>query len=359
MTAGMPSRRLSISAFGIHTGGGLVLLEALLAASGANLKSVLLDQRLQGRDMPVAAGAAVRFVRRSFVARAASLTRLAAGCGPGDVLLCFNSLPPLVSTAARVVTFVQAPHFVGMHEGVRYAMLTSLRLALETTWFRTGVRHSDEIWVQTHTMARAALARFPCASVAVVPLVDDRLMHLLASTPAPDLQARAPAPPSEAPARFFYPADGVGHKNHATLLQAWRVLADEGLRPQLALTLQSTDLSTVWRQSGVDASDMPHVINLGRLQREEVLRQLSLSSALLFASSAETFGLPMLEARALGVPILAAERDFVRDVCTPVALFDPMSARSIASAVKRFLGSACHSGVDFVSGAGFVEKLLA
>ena len=45
----------------------------------------------------------------------------------------------------------------------------------------------------------------------------------------------------------------------------------------------------------------------------------------------------LLEARALGVPVLAPERDYVRDVCEPRQTFDPASPRSIADAVRRFL----------------------
>ena len=354
MTSPTGNRRLSISAFGIHTGGGLVLLRALLAAAAGRVQSVLLDIRLQGSDLPPTAG--VRFVAHSFAARVVSLTRLAAASGPGDVLLCFNSLPPLVSTAARVVTFVQAPHFVGLHQGVRYPLRTTLRLKLEATWFRAGARHSDEIWVQTQSMARAMQARFPRATVQIVPLVDDALLRLLVS--GPESVATRLSPPS-GPFSFFYPADGVGHKNHATLLQAWRLLADAGLHPRLALTLRPDEMAVAWQSSGIDARGLPHVVNLGHLKRDEVLRQMRQSSALMFASRAETFGLPMLEACAMGVPVLAAERDFVRDVCAPVESFDPLSAHSIADAVARFVGAAAGSSRSFCSGSHFVEKLLA
>jgi hypothetical protein len=39
-----------------------------------------------------------------------------------------------------------------------------------------------------------------------------------------------------------------------------------------------------------------------------------------------------------GLPILAPELDYVRDVCVPIQTFDPHSPVSIARAVKRFLG---------------------
>jgi glycosyltransferase involved in cell wall biosynthesis len=60
--------------------------------------------------------------------------------------------------------------------------------------------------------------------------------------------------------------------------------------------------------------------------------------ALIYPSLFESFGLPLLEARLAGVPILAAERDYVRDVITPAVSFDPESSLSIARAVMRYEG---------------------
>ena len=60
------------------------------------------------------------------------------------------------------------------------------------------------------------------------------------------------------------------------------------------------------------------------------------SGALIFPSLRESFGLPLVEATKLKVPILASELDFVYDVCQPAETFDPKSPRSIARAVKRF-----------------------
>ena len=37
------------------------------------------------------------------------------------------------------------------------------------------------------------------------------------------------------------------------------------------------------------------------------------------------------------MPIISAERDFVRDVCSPVESFDPESPVSICNAILRFM----------------------
>ena len=61
--------------------------------------------------------------------------------------------------------------------------------------------------------------------------------------------------------------------------------------------------------------------------------------ALIYPSFFECFGIPMIEAKNFDLPIIAAELDYVRDLIKPAETFDPSSPRSIARAVKRFLGA--------------------
>lgn len=80
-----------------------------------------------------------------------------------------------------------------------------------------------------------------------------------------------------------------------------------------------------------------NIVNLGNLPHEQVKELYAQVSALIYPSNFESFGLPLIEARQAGLPILASELDFVRDVIDPEQTFDPESAISIARAVKRFL----------------------
>lgn len=348
---GAPDRRLLISAFGVHMGGGLVLLRALLAAAESRTREVLIDARIaaSAADGPTR----MRAVPRSFLSRIAALYSLARRARATDVLLCFNSLPPLVRSRAYVVNYVHAPHFVGAHIGIDYPRVTRLRLAIERFWFRRGVRYCDEIWVQTETMAQALLAKHPGCNVRVAPLVDEAIFAALND-------AAEGAPTSDGSQLcFFYPADGVGHKNHARLLRAWQQLARSGLRPSLQLTLQLDELVRAEAEAGVAIADVPGIENLGRISREAVLARMGRCSALIFPSLAETFGLPLLEARMIGKPIVASERDFVRDVCRPRESFDPESPRSIARAVRRFVTGGDEMASHFYSAAQFVDEVLS
>lgn len=349
------SKRILLSAFGIHVGGGLVLLEALLTGLNGVLKTALLDERFVNAHDVLPLAATIESVPRSFIARLVSLNKLSRIAVEDDVLLCFNSLPPLRKSKARVVIYVHAPHFVGAHRGIRYARTVALRIVVERIWFRFGIKNCDEIWVQTHTMANAVKRLYPFATVQIVPLIDDELRSRL----VPQRDKASGTKEENSRHAFFYPADGVGHKNHVNLLRAWKILGEQGKRPKLFLTLSDDEWRMAIQLANLERSVPINIENMGRLPRESVLAHLQRCSALIFPSMAETFGLPLLEARALGVPIIASERDFVRDVCFPTQTFDPDSPRSIAMAVDRYIGNDAFEFTSYYSAQEFIEKILS
>ena len=59
---------------------------------------------------------------------------------------------------------------------------------------------------------------------------------------------------------------------------------------------------------------------------------------LIYPSTHESFGLPLYEAFQIGIPILASELDYVRDIVDPNQSFNPSSYVSIALSIMRFLG---------------------
>ena len=349
------SPRILLSAFGIHSGGGLVLLRALLLALDGKLKAVSLDERFVNSAGVALPRAMIESVPRNFLARFASLHKLLRVTNSTDVLLCFNSLPPLRKSQGRVVVYVHAPHFVGAHRGIRYTTSVALRIAVERLWFRFGIKNSDEIWVQTHSMANALKTLYPHAVVQIVPLIDDEIGNHLHIRKKEKITTVS----DDSQFVFFYPADGVGHKNHVNLIEAWVQLAQEGKRPKLLLTLDENEWRAVTYKVQARSSILANIENLGRLSREAVLVQLRHCSALIFPSKAETFGLPMVEARALGIPIVASEKDFVRDVCSPAQTFDPDSPRSISMAVDRFMGGDSSNFNEYYSASQFIDKILS
>ena len=137
---------------------------------------------------------------------------------------------------------------------------------------------------------------------------------------------------------FAYVASGEPHKNHANLLSAWRILAEEGFFPTLYLTLDPGKNVVYCRTiNELRTARRARIINLGGLAHDGVLALYRKVDALLYPSVFESFGLPLIEARQAGLPVVASELDYVRDILNPAESFDPGSPISIARAVKRFM----------------------
>lgn len=316
----------------VHTGGGLVLLQALLAAwPGVMPFNAFLDARARTR-LVLPKGANVSWVTASVSSRLKAEFSLRGTAEPGYTLLCFHGLPPLLPSKAQVVVFQQNRITLGLEALSKFAWKTRLRLTCERILGRALRHRVSRYVVQTPAMRHAVMERYGsstvCASapVIILPFVDT----------LPEAGNRNQ---SAMEWDFVYVADGEAHKNHRTLLAAWKLLAKAGFRPSLALTLGSRDEALCREIESACAIETLHIRNLGQLPRQDVLELYAKARAMIFPSTAESFGLPLIEAEHMGLSILASELDFVRDVCRPAQTFDPLSPVSIARAVKRFLGS--------------------
>jgi len=316
----------------LHCGGGLVLLKALLDSwEPAQPLLAFLDQRV--RDIIVVPSAiTVQWVAPRVSARIAAQKRLRAESSEATIVLCFNGLPPLLANRGHVVVFQQNRlHLVALARG-EYALKVALRLSFER-FVSHALRHRVQRYVvQTPSMGRALAnwlgeGKDGAAEIAVVPFTDTL-----------GVQVNGRQTEKRIEWDFIYVADGMPHKNHRTLCEAWRLLADEGIRLRLALTLAPEETHLLELIANLRDNSAVEIVNLGRLPHDQVLAMYGRTRALIFPSVTESFGLPLLEARQAGLPIIASELDFVRDVCSPAQTFDPHSAVSIARAVRRFLG---------------------
>lgn len=342
----MPAARFLLYAPNVHTGGGLVLLQALLDALPRDRALLTwLDARAQAK-LRLPDGLVVRWVRPSFASRFGAEVSLARQSLPADRLLCFHGLPPTLPNPADIEVFQQNRVTLGQMSLSEYSLWSRLRIGLEQLITRHFAHRVRRYWVQTPSMRvalRACLANRDI-NVRVFPFNDTAPASAMDEPRAPRWD-------------FVYVADGEAHKNHRVLVHAWELLAEQGLRPTLALTLAERDAALAqWIQERAMESDL-RIVNIGQMPHAEVQGLYRDARALVFPSYCESFGLPLVEAPALGLPVLAGELDFVRDVCDPQESFDPHSALSIARAVRRFLGQAESPATPADAGA-FLRALL-
>lgn len=99
---------------------------------------------------------------------------------------------------------------------------------------------------------------------------------------------------------FFYPASNIPYKNHDYLIKSFSKCKDKELR--LFLTLSRNEIKV----------KDDRIILLGKIPREKVFDIYSKAN-LIFPSSIETLGLPLLEAQCFMGPILALETEFSKE----------------------------------------------
>lgn len=321
--------RLFINATNVHSGGGAALLTPILRTARADLDIVaLLDTRMPlPHDLPT--NITIRRIAPTILGRLLSDRWLAAEAKENDRIFCFGNLPPLFAPRCITSVFVQNRFLVGSVVTSSLSFRTRLRLQMERLWLAWAARHVDVFVVQTPSMERelisAAWAKH--RPVVVAPFAEVSPMTLAA--------------PATKEWDFLYVASGDAHKNHLRLLEAWRLLAADGIRPSLRLTIDAKAFADLCAQIAAEASQYDlDIVNLGLQPHADMPVLYAKSGALIFPSTLESFGIPLIEARNAGLSIVAAELDYVRDVVEPDESFDATSSLSMARAVRRLLGRA-------------------
>jgi glycosyltransferase involved in cell wall biosynthesis len=265
-----------------------------------------------------------------------------------DTVLCFGNLPPLFKLSSFIVVYLQNRYLV---EGITlkgFSVQVRLRIMLERIWFSLGADSVNQIIVQTKTMKTLLFKRLRNkVPIAIFPFLENPVgfsRKLSNATSATNYEYD-----------FVYVASGEPHKNHLALINAWNILADEGLYPKLCLTLSDKHISDLFNK--FDLSNEVKIENAGVLSHKDVLLLYQKSKAMIYPSKYESLGLPLIEARRLGLPILAAELDYVRDLIDPEQTFDPESPVSIARAVKRFMGME-EEALRLLDPAQFLESIF-
>lgn len=352
--------RLIIHASNINNGGGKALLNAVINCAKQQRDWIfLLDAR-----MPKYTEIQVRRVRPSVWDRMKVEWWLTRNVRESDTVLCFGNLPPFFMLHGRVVVFVQNKYLLEYPPLEGFSWKTKLRINIERLWFRWKVNNIDQFVVQTPTMKTSlefTLDRHETFPEANMRKKNRMPIHVLPFVEVSQGYRRKQVIPQQKKTidfDFLYVASGEPHKNHRRLIEAWCHLASEGHFFTLALTLDDAKFAelTEWikmkkKQYGL------RLVNLGALPHDQVLRLYRHVGALIFPSTFESFGLPLIEAVQAGLPVIAAELDYVRDVLDPEQTFDPESAVSITRAVKRFLDIDEHP-LSLLDATEFINKIL-
>lgn len=255
---------------------------------------------------------------------AAGLRRAVCQVRP-DVLFCFNGVGLAPKHAAQVAFIQQSlPFCPEAFHGIPF--VSRIRLWAISANMRLCCRASKKIIVQTQTMAACVRLAFSLGADSM--FVALPVVGLRPKADNAGSKIRHALEEHSAEHRLLFVGGLGAHKNFGLLANAM-----PGLR---AAVPTATLIATVDARRR-DCRE-PGIVAVGYLDPPSVEYAYTQVAALVMPSLVETVGLPMLEAMNAGVPVLAADRPYAREICEDAAIyFDPLDVRDYVRQATRIL----------------------
>lgn len=331
---------IAIHAVGIkHSGGATVLQDFLLAAIADDRISRITvfcsPRAVRNFELPASEklaecvrGAAERSRLYRAIWSEFSLPRECKRMGV-DVLVCMTGIgkaqPPIPH-----ITFIQQslPFYAEREDSLQakasFRLRAMIRLRGMKSFMARSCRSAQRVIVQTPTMRRWVSEAF-------------RISPSMIDVIAPSIQVPQPSHAWEQASemlsvpegsRLLYVGSDAPHKN------VERIIVGIG---ELRKAIPLATLFLTWPRDH-PAGKTPGIVCLGHLPRTALFSAYQCATMLVMPSLVETVGLPMLEAMAIGTPVLTADRPYAHDVCEHCAeFFDPLSVESFVSVAGRAL----------------------
>lgn len=235
----------------------------------------------------------------------------------GEHLIVLGDVP--LRTHRKQVVLIHQPHLQYPRVNHRVGRTAIFRIMRALTKFNAP--YADCVIVQTGAMASGLKESYPnwanrdCIKVIGQPPPSWFTLSRSASSFQQDSRGL----------RLFYPAAGYPHKNHK-IFEGLLSLDLSKLIDQLVLTLPT-------EQFGFEPKWLSCV---GRLSHADCLAEYEKADALIFPSVLESYGLPLVEAMVMGIPVIAADLPYARMLCGDEGIyFDPESSESLVEACKE------------------------
>jgi glycosyltransferase involved in cell wall biosynthesis len=315
-------KKFIIYAPGVNTGGGLILLKSLIQSFPNKTNIVLyLDYKISNL-IKVSKNFKIYWIKKNLISRLYFEYKLFSLTRKNDTVFTFTSIPPLFKLSGHVISYHQNSILLQKTTHKFFSKKKELIFILKRNFSLIFKKNIQEYIVQTKSMKKK-LKFFFGNKIKV------RILPFIKQSSKINLKKKRDG--------FVYVADGNDHKNHNNLLNAWSLLGKLGIKPKLFLTLDKCNENLIRKIDHLCQNENLKIINLEQISHDRLFEIYRSSQALIFPSFYESFGLPLVEATQIKLPIIASNLKYVFEVCNPDEIFDPQSSYSIMNAVRRFI----------------------
>jgi glycosyltransferase involved in cell wall biosynthesis len=135
------------------------------------------------------------------------------------------------------------------------------------------------------------------------------------------------------------PSDNMPHKNLNILIKLAKIIDDLELPFVIILTLDYNK-NTKDLLNSIKYQNLKSIKTYGVLSNIKMLELYQKADALLLPTLLESYGLPYIEAMAIGIPILTSDLDFAHDICQDAAIFfNPNDEMSILKSIENLFNN--------------------
>ncbi|WP_417431769.1 glycosyltransferase [Halpernia sp.] len=296
----------------IVDGGGKILLEYLVSLLDfkTNKFVFLLDFRmksynlLDGKEVEIHYAKNLRERNKFYLENQKKFKKV----------FCLGNIPPPIKISGTFINYLHSSYYVSKIDksDFRHYIITNLK----KLYFNFVIKNVDLWIVQTKSMQRnlSKSKNVDNSKIKILPFYKE--LNSNKETAEPEKNT------------FLYVSDGGPRKNHKRLLDAFCKFYDDYKIGKLLLTISDSYPNVKELIEEKTKLGYP-ITNCGFVDRDELKKIYLKSSFAIYPSLTESFGLGLVEACECNCKILAANLDYVFDVCEPSHVFNPYKTKEI------------------------------
>ena len=234
-----------------------------------------------------------------------------------STIFCFGNIPPPKTYPFQKV-YIYFHNVSLIVQPKEYSLKEKLLKKIKFLVIRALNKSSNVFLVQTTVVKNILKKKLRKNDVLILPFFNENFRE-------------DQLPKVEKTDEFFYVSNGNTHKNHIALLDAWAVLAKNNFYPVLHLTITDNYTGLLDKIKRMQKDGLK-IVNHGYCNP---INLYSKYRYLIYPSLMESFGLGLIEAIQFDCEVIAANRNYVFEVCEPLAIFEPTDVNHIAEVVRE------------------------
>jgi len=252
-----------------------------------------------------------------------------------DVVLALGNRGMLRPPCAQAIYIKDARFCYPARYHARDSFVEKLKIWMQRKLIRRQLRKAQVMLCQTRVMERRLVEAFGYKGMTFVcpKGVSTSFLDCTGQPPLPEPLAR-----HADKMRLLYVSKYYANKNFEGLIELFSSFPEELRDVVVVITLDPKQSVGARRLLKVIEHEglQDRIVNVGALRQSELPAYYQHSHAMLMPSLLESFSSTYLEAMHFGLPILASDLDFAREICGEAALyFDPWDVESIKQAILR------------------------